>query len=203
MPDGSREPLAESTDWERIRAMTDEEVTAAAFADPDAQPLTEARLASMKRVPRAKTLRRALGLTQEEFATRYHIIPVGTLRDWEQGRSEPDQNRRAPISKSSPPIPKACRALSPLARDKPRRRYGGRKQASVSENRFSVDAQGDRVLRLTEAAACECAGHAAASLTLYASALASTSRPAPRRRHAASAPRACRRNHEPGGGLPD
>lgn len=45
-------------------------------------------------MPRAKTLRRALGLTQEEFAVRYHI-PIGTLRDWEQGRSEPDQPARA------------------------------------------------------------------------------------------------------------
>ena len=94
MPDGTTQPLAESTDWARLRAMTDEEVTAAALADPDAQPLTEMRSANMKRVPRAKTLRRALGLTQEEFATRYHI-PVGTLRDWEQGRSEPDQPARA------------------------------------------------------------------------------------------------------------
>jgi len=94
MPDGTTQPLAESTDWARLRAMTDEEVTAAALADPDAQPLTETRSANMKRVPRAKTLRRALGLTQEEFATRYHI-PVGTLRDWEQGRSEPDQPARA------------------------------------------------------------------------------------------------------------
>jgi putative transcriptional regulator len=41
-----------------------------------------------------KTLRRALGLTQEEFAGRYHI-PLGTLRDWEQGRSQPDQAARA------------------------------------------------------------------------------------------------------------
>jgi putative transcriptional regulator len=77
-----------------IRPMTDDEVMAAALSDPDAQPHTEAQLAGMKRVPRAKTLRRALGLTQEEFATRYHI-PVGTLRDWEQGRSEPDQPARA------------------------------------------------------------------------------------------------------------
>jgi putative transcriptional regulator len=77
-----------------IRPMTEDEVMAAALSDPDAQPLTEAQLANMKRVPRAKTLRRALGLTQEEFATRYHI-PVGTLRDWEQGRSEPDQPARA------------------------------------------------------------------------------------------------------------
>jgi putative transcriptional regulator len=42
----------------------------------------------MKRVPRVKTLRRALGLTQEEFAARFEI-PLGTLRDWEQGRTEP------------------------------------------------------------------------------------------------------------------
>ncbi len=48
----------------------------------------------MRRVPRVKTLRRALHLTQEEFAARYHI-PLGTLRDWEQGRSEPDQPARA------------------------------------------------------------------------------------------------------------
>jgi hypothetical protein len=33
-------------------------------------------------------------LTQEEFAERYQI-PVGTLRDWEQGRSEPDQPARS------------------------------------------------------------------------------------------------------------
>jgi putative transcriptional regulator len=81
-------------DWSRLDALTEEDVHAAALADPDAQPLTEERLARMKRVPRARTLRRALGLTQEEFAARYHI-PVGTLRDWEQGRSEPDQPARA------------------------------------------------------------------------------------------------------------
>jgi len=77
-----------------MRAMTDDEVMAAALSDPDAQPLTDADFARLKRVPRAKTIRRALGLTQEEFAARYYI-PVGTLRDWEQGRSEPDQPARA------------------------------------------------------------------------------------------------------------
>jgi putative transcriptional regulator len=89
--EGGREEVMET---HPIRPMTEDKVMAAALSDPDAQPLTEAQLASMKRVPRAKTLRRALGLTQEEFATRYHI-PVGTLRDWEQGRSEPDQPARA------------------------------------------------------------------------------------------------------------
>ncbi len=48
----------------------------------------------MKRTPQAKIIRRALELTQEEFSARYHI-PVGTLRDWEQVRAEPDQPTRA------------------------------------------------------------------------------------------------------------
>ncbi len=48
----------------------------------------------MKRTPQAKIIRRALQLTQEEFSLRYHI-PLGTLRDWEQGRAEPDQPTRA------------------------------------------------------------------------------------------------------------
>jgi putative transcriptional regulator len=48
----------------------------------------------MKRTSQAKMIRRALELTQEEFAARYHI-PLGTLRDWEQGRAEPDQPTRA------------------------------------------------------------------------------------------------------------
>jgi len=43
-------------------------------------------------IPRVKIIRRALHLTQEEFAERYHI-PLGTLRDWEQGRAEPDHRR--------------------------------------------------------------------------------------------------------------
>jgi putative transcriptional regulator len=74
--------------------MTPAEVEAAARADPDAQPLTPSDLQHMKRTPQAKIIRRALSLTQEEFAARYRI-PLGTLRDWEQGRSEPDQTARA------------------------------------------------------------------------------------------------------------
>lgn len=59
-------------------------------ADPGDRPLSAADLKRMKRTPRVKIIRRALGLTQEQFAARYRI-PLGTLRDWEQGRSEPDQ----------------------------------------------------------------------------------------------------------------
>ena len=70
------------------------DIESAALADPDSRPLTEADFRRMRRVPRVKTLRRALRLTQEEFAARYQI-PIGTLRDWEQGRAEPDQPARA------------------------------------------------------------------------------------------------------------
>ena len=77
-----------------MRAMSDEEIVAAAESDPNARPMTPGELRSAKRVPRTRTLRRALALTQEEFAARFHI-PLGTLRDWEQGRCEPDQPARA------------------------------------------------------------------------------------------------------------
>jgi len=94
LPDGSTKPIEDKTDWARLRAMTDEEVTVAAMSDPDARPMTPEQLRAARRVPRTKTLRRALALTQEEFSARYHI-PLGTLRDWEQGRCEPDQPARA------------------------------------------------------------------------------------------------------------
>jgi hypothetical protein len=42
----------------------------------------------MKRTPQVKVIRRALDLSQEEFAERFRI-PLGTLRDWEQGRKDP------------------------------------------------------------------------------------------------------------------
>ena len=81
-------------DWSRFDAMTDDEAIKAALSDPDAQPLTPADTKRMKRVPRAKIIRQALGMSQEEFAQRFGI-PIGTLRDWEQGRAEPDQAARS------------------------------------------------------------------------------------------------------------
>ena len=81
-------------DWTQAKTMSDAEIHEAALSDPDAQPLTAERLAGMKQTPRLKIIRRALGLTQEEFAARFQI-PLGTLRDWEQGAAEPDQAARA------------------------------------------------------------------------------------------------------------
>ena len=42
------DPPRGKTDWARLDAMSDEEVTAAALSDPDAQPLTPEQLASMR-----------------------------------------------------------------------------------------------------------------------------------------------------------
>ena len=82
------------TDWARLRAMTDAEVTAAARSDPDAQPLTPQQLARMRRVSRVKVLRQRLDMTQAQFAAAFHL-PITTLRDWEQRRSTPDAPARA------------------------------------------------------------------------------------------------------------
>jgi putative transcriptional regulator len=81
-------------DWRRFDAMSEAERHTAAARDPDAKPLTPADFKRMRRTPQVKVIRRALGLTQEEFARRFHI-PLGTLRDWEQGAATPDQSARA------------------------------------------------------------------------------------------------------------
>jgi putative transcriptional regulator len=80
----------DETDWEALRKLSEAEVERRALTDPDAKPLTDEDFRRLKRSPRVRVLRMALRLTQEEFAGAYGI-PVATLRDWEQGRREPDQ----------------------------------------------------------------------------------------------------------------
>ena len=87
------------TDWAAVDALTNEQVHAAALADPDAQPIPrgtdeELEKLGLHRLVNVKKLRERLGLTQETFAAAYRI-PVGTLRDWEQGRKNPDAPARA------------------------------------------------------------------------------------------------------------
>lgn len=94
------------------KRMSGDAIERAARADPDAQPLTAADLARMRRTPRAKIIRRALELTQEEFAARFHI-PIGTLRDWEQGRTEPDRPTRAYLTLIARDADHVNRTLNP------------------------------------------------------------------------------------------
>ena len=86
MPDGSEVemPIPPS------RPMTEREIDAAALRDPDNPPRSSYAPGRLKPRPRVFVIRRALKLTQEEFAEKFQI-PVGTVRDWEQGRVEPDQ----------------------------------------------------------------------------------------------------------------
>jgi putative transcriptional regulator len=105
-----KRPTSSKIDWTRLDAMTEAQRHQAALNDPDAQPLTEQDFSRMKRTPQAKIIRRALGLSQEDFAARYHI-PLGTLRDWEQGRVEPDEAARAYLMVIAREPKTGCEAL--------------------------------------------------------------------------------------------
>jgi putative transcriptional regulator len=82
------------TDWDRLEKMTDEDIEAAALADPDAQPATDEELARMFRPRNLRDLRRRLGLSQAAFSKKFWIN-LRTLQDWEQGRRVPDDTARA------------------------------------------------------------------------------------------------------------
>ncbi len=63
-------------------------------SERDSPPMTPEELKNAKRRPRVTVIRRALNMTQEQFAAEFNI-PLGTLRDWEQERAEPDATARA------------------------------------------------------------------------------------------------------------
>lgn len=94
MPDGSKHLLQDETDWVRLRAMTESEIEAAAVEDLDNPPLTDEELKKFRRVPDLKEILQKLHMTQEQFATKFHV-PLGTLRDWEQGAKYPDTATRS------------------------------------------------------------------------------------------------------------
>jgi putative transcriptional regulator len=78
------------SNWRAFDAMTEGQRHQAALSDPDALPSTKTQLARARRVPSVSALRKKLNLTQEEFAARFHL-PLGTVRDWEQGAHRPDK----------------------------------------------------------------------------------------------------------------
>ena len=57
--------------------------------DPQSPSIQDSQPAHLK-PPHVARLRRALFMTQREFAAHYRI-PLATLRDWERERAEPDQ----------------------------------------------------------------------------------------------------------------
>jgi putative transcriptional regulator len=78
----------------RTTRKTETERTAAALADPDNPPASSYAPGRLKPRPRVFVIRRALKLTQEEFAEKFQV-PIGTVRDWEQERVVPDQAAQA------------------------------------------------------------------------------------------------------------
>jgi len=89
LPDGTLQPLADQSEWARLDALSEAEITAAALSDPDNPPLTDSEVTHLRPVPNPKEIRRQLRMTQAQFARRFQL-PLGTLRDWEQGVRDPD-----------------------------------------------------------------------------------------------------------------
>ena len=76
-------------DWTAFDALTDEDVEAAAKADPDNPPLTEEQLSRLRPVALCKQIRWKLRLSREDFASRYRIS-LEVITAWERHRTEPD-----------------------------------------------------------------------------------------------------------------
>lgn len=70
---------------------------AAGLEDALAYQAGDATRAKEARPVDVKAVRERARKTQAQFAAAYHI-PVGTLRDWEQGRRQPDAPARALLS---------------------------------------------------------------------------------------------------------
>jgi putative transcriptional regulator len=83
--------------------------------DPDNPPLTADQMKRMKPRTFARHLRLRLGLSQSDFSERYNI-PIGTLRDWEQHRSEPDAPAKALLKLIAADPEGAAEVLKPVAR---------------------------------------------------------------------------------------
>lgn len=73
----------------RLDAMAEAEITAAAEADVDNPPLSEAELGKLRSARIVRRARLHSGLSQTAFAKTYRIN-VARLRDLEQGRTQAD-----------------------------------------------------------------------------------------------------------------
>jgi len=82
-----------AVDWARIDAMTDTDIDRQIADNPDAvEPSADARVYRHHRPTGVSTrrIREGLSLTQAAFAKRFGFS-VGAVRDWEQGRRDPDR----------------------------------------------------------------------------------------------------------------
>jgi len=84
LPEMSKEEL------ERLKTMTDNDVEASALSDPDNLPCTNGELSQFRKAVDVKRIRKSLHMTQQQFAKTFRLS-LGSVRDWEQYRSQPDQ----------------------------------------------------------------------------------------------------------------
>ncbi len=80
LSEAARQALA-STDWNRLDAMTDEDIARQIAANPDAAP-------DMAPEIDVRAIRRANGMTQAQFAAAYEFS-VRTVQEWERGAKRP------------------------------------------------------------------------------------------------------------------
>jgi putative transcriptional regulator len=84
-------------DLARIRSTTDEEIDAMIASDPYTAPEMfldrDWRKVITPYVPDVRALRRKLGLSQAQFASKFGFS-LRTLQEWEQGRALPDRPAR-------------------------------------------------------------------------------------------------------------
>ena len=80
--DPNNPPALEGAASARLALMTDTAITAAAEADADNPPLSDAALVRVRLARRVQAVRAHTGLSQRRFAAAYRIN-VGRLRDLE------------------------------------------------------------------------------------------------------------------------
>ena len=77
------------SDWTEVAKLTDDEIHAAALADPDAQPATREQLARARRIVDVRLIREKFGLTQDQFARRFGLR-LEMVQGWEDRTLVPD-----------------------------------------------------------------------------------------------------------------
>jgi putative transcriptional regulator len=93
LPGGGEAAIAQKTNWDSLKTLSDDDVALAASLDEDNPLLTDKELAQMQSIPNVKKIRTNLKLSQSQFAQEFQLS-VKTIQDWEQGRTQPDQAAR-------------------------------------------------------------------------------------------------------------
>lgn len=99
-----------STEWERVNAMTDEEVIAAACSDPDAQPVTEEELRKFHRPSTGTFLdlvRTQIKDNKQSLTVRYDSDVVEFFKSQGRGYQRLMNNVLRAYMESQRPAPRA------------------------------------------------------------------------------------------------